>query len=183
MIRSRSEANRRRPRIARRQWRTPRLASIQYPASGIQYPASSIEYRVSESNQFVSSIDLAFYAGRYMNSIDWEPFFKAAFERNPVSVLYFKDHSLENVYEILMQWSGDSIYGQEQLALPDEVVNFKRGDGIEKAICLANIAKSRHQGSNMRLDFKMQEVDLRIDKQSFKFTSTKELAFNKTVTL
>jgi hypothetical protein len=27
--------------------------------------------------------DLAFYAGRFMDSCDWKPFFKAAFERNP----------------------------------------------------------------------------------------------------
>jgi hypothetical protein len=91
--------------------------------SGIRHPASSIRHPASV-------IDLAFYAGRYMNSIDWEPFYKAAFERNPVSIMFFKDHSLEKVYETLLQWPDDSIYGEEQLALPDELINFKRGDGL-----------------------------------------------------
>ena len=48
------------------------------------------------------------------------------------------------VFEKLKEWPNESIYDGNRLALPDEVVNFQRGDGIEKAITLMNIAKSRY---------------------------------------
>ena len=104
--------------------------------------ASSLVLRPSESASLIA--DLAFYAGRYMDSCDWQPFFKAAFERNPVSIDYFHDLDLPAIYTQLISWPNDSIYDGNRLALPDEVVNYQRGDGIEKAIALMNIAKSRH---------------------------------------
>jgi len=92
------------------------------------------------------SADLAFYAGRFMESCDWKPFFKAAFERNPVSVAYFKDKTPDEVYAELRSWPDDSIYEGNRLSLPDEVVNYKRGDGLEKAITMMNTLKSRQHG-------------------------------------
>ncbi|MCX6246489.1 MAG: hypothetical protein NTW10_02040 [Bacteroidetes bacterium] len=88
--------------------------------------------------------DLAFYAGRKMDSCDWKPFLKAAFERNPVSVEYFSGMDPEQIYAVLSGWPNESIYGENGIALPDEVVNYQRGEGVEKAITFANIAKSRH---------------------------------------
>jgi len=37
----------------------------------------------------------------------------------------------------------ESIYEESGLATPDEVVNFGRGDGLEKAICLLNVLRPR----------------------------------------
>jgi len=91
------------------------------------------------------SADLAFYAGRFMDSCDWKPFFKAVFERNPVSIAYFKDKSPEEIYAELKSWPAESIYEGMRISLPDEVVNYKRGDGLEKAITLMNVLKSRQQ--------------------------------------
>ncbi len=88
--------------------------------------------------------DLAFYAGRYMDSCDWKPFYKAAFERNPVSIELFSEMEMEAAYQKLQSWLDESIYDGNRLALPDEVVNYQRGDGIEKAITLINLARSRH---------------------------------------
>lgn len=138
---------------------------------------------LSDIRHLASGIDLAFYAGRFMDSCDWQPFLKAAFERNPVSLGYFKDHDLESIYHELNDWPDESIYHGNRLALPDEVVNYKRGDGIEKAICLANIIISRFKGTKMIFDIKNMEAIVRIDKQSFKFTSEKNLTFNKTLIL
>jgi hypothetical protein len=97
-----------------------------------------------ELRSFSRVADLAFYAGRYMDSCDWEPYLKAAFERNPVSLDRFSECDLSQVFELLSALPDESIYEGNRLALPDEVVNFHKGDGIEKAIAFLNVAKSRH---------------------------------------
>jgi hypothetical protein len=120
-----------------------------------------------------TTVDLGFYAGRQMDSCDWQPFLKAAFERNPVSVDYFKEMDMKKVHSVLSGWTDESIYEGNGLAMPDEVVNYRRGEGLEKAITLINIAKSRH------LDFTTEQRDkkiiLTIDHQRFEFPVTKSL--------
>ncbi|MEI7980733.1 MAG: hypothetical protein WCI71_03710 [Bacteroidota bacterium] len=117
--------------------------------------------------------DLAFYAGRYMDSCDWKPFFKAVFERNPVSVEYFHGSDLQAIYQQLLSWSDESIYEGNRLALPDEVVNFQRGDGIEKAITVMNIARSRHLEVSIRQT--EDTIHLFHGKEKFEFGSKKKL--------
>jgi hypothetical protein len=90
-----------------------------------------------------SVADLAMYAYRDMALCAWEPFVKAAFQRSPVSIDNAKDMSIEQVYAWLLGMHNKSIYDGDRLAQPDEVVNFKTGDGIEKAFVLANIAHNR----------------------------------------
>lgn len=87
--------------------------------------------------------DLAVYAYRDLALCAWEPFVKAAFERSPVALDKAKDMSIEQVYAWLLGMHNRSIYDGNRLAQPDEVVNFKTGDGIEKAFVLANIAHNR----------------------------------------
>jgi hypothetical protein len=145
--------------------------------SGIRHLVSGYRLQAAGFRPPETVVELAFYAGRFMNSIDWEPFFKAAFERNPVSILFFKDQSLEKIYEKLTQWTEDSIYGEEQLALPDEVVNFRRGDGMEKMITFLNIVKSRH----LDLIAEQQETKLFIKSgnRKFIFETRKKITFPK----
>ncbi len=87
--------------------------------------------------------DLAFYAYRDMESCDWRPFIKSAIERSPVSIEMTKDKSIEQCYLWLKEMPNESIYDAKRLAQPDEVANYGRGDGIEKAITLANILHKR----------------------------------------
>ncbi len=117
--------------------------------------------------------DLAFYAGRYMDSCNWQPFFKAVFERNPVSIEQFREVEMKQVYEQMNAWPNESIYEGNRLALPDEVVNFRHGDGIEKAITLINIAKSRH----MEVSFKQnnETIEVHLENSIFKFVTEKQL--------
>jgi len=139
-------------------------------------PAQSREeiIRYLEGIRSLSTVaDLAFYAGRYMDSCDWQPFLKAAFERNPVSILYFKELELPDVYRHLQTWRDGSIYEGNRLALPDEVVNFTRGDGIEKAITLANVAKARHLVPAMEQHD--DTILLRISGQKYEFRTTRTL--------
>ena len=90
--------------------------------------------------------DLAFYAFRDLSRTDWAPFVKAAMERNPVSVKGTADWNDERVVQHLAGLPNESIYDGTRLAQPDEVWNYKRGDGLERAICLANIWKARRPG-------------------------------------
>jgi hypothetical protein len=143
--------------------------------SGIR--ESGVGSRESAVSSHQSAVDLAFYAGRYMNMIDWEPFFKAAFERNPVSILLFHNFPLDEIYKTLLQWAGDSVYGEDQLALPDEIVNFKRGDGLEKMITFVNIVKARHL--DVFAEQHGTKLIVRIGDQKFVFETSKTLTFPK----
>jgi hypothetical protein len=77
---------------------------------------------------------LALYVYREMDVISWLPFVKAAMERNPVCFNDLNGKSTEDVFNILHDMPDNSIYDSNRLAQPDEVWNFRRGDGIEKSI-------------------------------------------------
>jgi hypothetical protein len=95
--------------------------------------------------------DMAFYAWRDLTRTPAAPFLKAALERNPVSVAATAALSVEGVAAALAALPDDSIYdGEARLAQPDEVWNFRRGDGLEKALLVANVARGRGAGP-MRL--------------------------------
>jgi hypothetical protein len=101
-----------------------------------------IEYLQGIRDKSVTA-DLAFYAYRDMESCDWSPFMKAAIGRNPVSVQLVEGKEVAEVYDWLNGMVNKSIYDGKRLAQPDEVVNYGRGDGVEKAITLANVISSK----------------------------------------
>ncbi|MFZ4523382.1 MAG: hypothetical protein ACOYNC_16880 [Bacteroidales bacterium] len=143
------------------------LSTLRNSKSEIRNPISDI----SSSSLLIA--DLAFYAGRYMDSCEWEPFFKAAFERNPVSVEYFREIEMQTVYDQMKSWPDESIYEGNRLALPDEVVNFQRGDGMEKAITLVNIAKARHL--NVSWVQQTEFIAVKVEQKRFDFTTGKNI--------
>ena len=106
--------------------------------------------------------DLAFYAFRDLSRTDWAPFMKAAMERSPVSVKGAADWNDERVVEHLAGLPNESIYDGARLAQPDEVWNYKRGDGLERAICLANIWKARHPEERISIQSTGHEVTLKV---------------------
>ena len=147
-------------------------------------PAFPINLTVSQSREEIvvylqgirtqsTVTDLAFYAGRQMDSCDWQPFLKAAFERNPVSIEYYRKMDIPAVYEQLLSWPSESIYYENRLSQPDEVVNFRRGDGLEKAVTLANVIRQRIRGSKGELIIRSSEVLLHFDNHRFRFETTK----------
>ncbi|HOT72254.1 MAG TPA: hypothetical protein PLX18_00520 [Anaerohalosphaeraceae bacterium] len=118
--------------------------------------------------------DLAFYAYRDMTRCRWEPFLKAAMERSPVSIEQSAGLSDQQVYQNLCQMDSESIYEGPRLAQPDEVANFKTGDGIEKAFYLANVLRSRHPDLSMTVDIDEKSVHLQADRD-YPFESAKGL--------
>ena len=125
--------------------------------------------------------DLAFYAFRDLSRTDWAPFVKAAMERNPVSVKGTADWNNERVVEHLAGLPNESIYDGARLAQPDEVWNYKRGDGIERAICLANIWKARHPEEKISIQSTGHEVTVRLARLTVCWPTDKGLEAQLTV--
>jgi hypothetical protein len=116
---------------------------------------------------------LALYVYRQMDKIDWLPFVKAAIERNPVCFNDLINMSIKEVYEILSKLPDQSIYDQKRLALPDEVWNFRRGDGIEKALLLADIIIQRDCNATVSINAEDKIVILDYDGKVYRFNSVK----------
>ncbi len=123
-----------------------------------------------------SVADLAFAAYRDLARTPWKPFLKAALERNPVSISGSHDLSLKEAAQKLIRFPNASIYeGPHRLAQPDEVWNFGRGDGLEKALCLLNIALGRDSSQSFRLTREDSQIALGIGEETFEFHTQKEL--------
>ncbi|NMC41555.1 MAG: hypothetical protein GYA43_10390 [Bacteroidales bacterium] len=118
---------------------------------------------------------LAVYAYRLMDLTDWLPFVKAAIERNPVSFTDLENKSVREIYRILKSMPDESIYDGNRLALPDEVWNFGRGDGIEKAFLLAaNIINNDPEGS-VKLETGDGTALLEYSGETYEFASAKNM--------
>jgi len=156
------------------------------PSLGRNYlPTSSIEIQTGQSREQLidylrrirrtnTIADLAFYAYRDMESCDWAPFVKAAVERNPVSIDLTKSMSLEEVYTWLDQMKNVSIYDGKRLAQPDEVANYKTGDGLEKAFLLTNVIRQRDPEQDIKVTVDNNDVILK-EQSEYRFVSAKSL--------
>lgn len=119
--------------------------------------------------------DLTFYAYRDLSRSDWAPFIKAAMERNPVSTRGAATLSDEDLVQKLESWPSESIYDGTRMAQPDEVWNYRTGDGLEKAICLVNIWKERHPGKQVQLESNGQTVRVQLDTATVTWPTAKGL--------
>jgi hypothetical protein len=78
-------------------------------------------------------------------------------------------------------FGSESIYDGPRLAQPDEVWNYKTGDGLEKAILLANVWKRRHPEDKIELNVQPDRVALSLNGQTRTFASTKGLSADLTL--
>ncbi len=127
--------------------------------------------QVRQSNP---TADLAFYAYRDMESCRWEPFVKAALERNPVSVQMAEDMSPDEVYTWLEKMNNTSIYDGKRLAQPDEVANYKTGDGLEKSFTLAKIISQRNSEKDVEIISDKKQTVVKGQKE-YRFESDKNI--------
>ena len=124
-----------------------------------------------------SIADLAFYAFRDLSRTPQQPYLKACLERNPVSTEACRELSIEQILEQLQQMPDESIYdGHGRLAQPDEVWNFSRGDGLEKAVLLANIIKDREPDKPLAIEITESSAILHAGSDSISFATSKGLA-------
>jgi len=122
------------------------------------------------------TVDLAFTAMRDLKRSAWKPFMKAALERNPVSLAASYTLDMAQAAGKLAAMENSSIYDGTRVAQPDEVWNYGRGDGLEKAICLLNIAKAKAPQGNARIEGDEASVVVRCAGREFRFVSDKGLS-------
>jgi hypothetical protein len=137
--------------------------------------AAEARGRIENLRKSNESCDLAFSAFRDCTASPWKPFIKAALERNPVSIEGLKEHSPDTAYALLSGLPGESIYPEtSRIAQPDEVWNYRRGDGMEKALCLINILWSRYPGTAITFEKTGGGIRLTIGTTAFyEFPTTK----------
>jgi len=121
------------------------------------------------------SAKLALYIYRDMKRISWIPFIKAAIERNPVCFTDLNGRAVKDVYNLILAMPDESIYDSGRLALPDEVWNFGRGDGIEKALLLADVIVRKNPGLEIIIEIDNDRVRMESDGEIYLFTSSKSL--------
>ncbi len=119
--------------------------------------------------------DLAFYAYRDLSQTAWDPFVKAALERNPVAVAGAAALDDDQARARLEQMPNESIYEGPRLAQPDEVWNYGRGDGWERALCLADILRARRPGDALLLESDGRQVRLKAGARESVWPSAKGL--------
>ncbi len=133
-------------------------------------------YSVLKGLRDNETVDLAFMAYRDLASSPWKPFLKAAMERNPVCLQGTSDLDIEQSYTLLSEMDSHSIYSEcTRLAQPDEVWNYSRGDGLEKAICLLSLYKNRYADEKTSLETDQKNVKITCGKKEFVFPTTKRL--------
>jgi hypothetical protein len=127
------------------------------------------------------TVDLAFMAFRDLSTSPWKPFLKAAVERNPVCAIGCDGMTVDDTYKYLSSpaFVDVSIYDEEyRLAQPDEVWNYKRGDGLEKAVTLASMyvnKMERCDDIDVSIDISGRDVKLTCGKNVFLFETRKSL--------
>jgi hypothetical protein len=123
-----------------------------------------------------ATVDLAFYAYRDLSRTDPEPYVYSSIQRSPVSVGGSQSLDEAALVEKIQAMPNESIYdGAGRLAQPDEVWNYQRGDGVEKAVLLANLLRTRHPSANITVRVAPDRAICELDTQSFEFPSTKQL--------
>ena len=139
-----------------------------------------IEY-LSQQRKSNLSVDLAFYAARQLDDKGWEPFWLACLKRNPVSVDKLAKYSVSEIYNILQTYSHESIYSGKGLATPDEVVNFERGDGLEKAICFINVILNKAKDASIKIVVAAKKAQVNIDNDKYIFKTNKGYTFSREI--
>ncbi len=93
------------------------------------------------------------YTRRDLSATEALPFLVAALQRNPVCIEECSELSETEVLARYAQWPDESIYPEPgRLAQPDEVCNFRRGDGLERILALAVILRERNRDPDVRID-------------------------------
>lgn len=144
-----------------------------FPDISVDDDREKIIQKIYDLSDLSETALLSVYVYRDMNNISWLPFIKAVFERNPVCFNDLNGCTNKEVYEILSGIDNKSIYDGPRLALPDEVWNFKRGDGIEKALLMADFLIKQDNTASVTITAEGKDVRLSFYDTDYSFVSEK----------
>ncbi|MBT3193338.1 MAG: hypothetical protein HN341_12365 [Verrucomicrobia bacterium] len=120
--------------------------------------------------------DLSLYAYRDLTQISAMPYLKACTERNPVCIEALQELPEAALIQHIVALPSESIYDDMgRLAQPDEVWNFGRGDGLEKAVLLATVLFAR-TGAEIALDVYADKAEFTHRGTTTTFATTKGLS-------
>jgi hypothetical protein len=88
--------------------------------------------------------------------------------------------TIEQAYSWLDKMDNHSIYAGRRLAQPDEVANYRTGDGLEKAFLLANVIRTKEPEQGVEIIASGNEVIVKSSEQ-YRFVSAKD--FRKRVNI
>ena len=118
---------------------------------------------------------LALYAYRDPFMTDWRPFVKAAIERNPVCHSELAKLTPDEIYVRINELNNKSIYDDGRIAQPDEVWNFRRGDGAEKVFLMADALHRIDSDAVIDIELAGEAVRLWYNGNDYSFVSVKGL--------
>ena len=131
--------------------------------------------RLEEIRTHHTVADIAFYAYRDLTRTPHEPYLKACIERNPVALEKTRAMTAEEMLAHVHGLDEGSIYDDPgRLAQPDEVWNYGRGDGAEKAVLLASVLMPLER-ADARITFDAGQVNLEVGERTVGFSSSKGL--------
>jgi hypothetical protein len=89
----------------------------------------------------------------------------------------------DKALEMIQALPADSIYDGIRVATPDEVWNFGRGDGFEKAVLAANLLAALHPGTPVTISKTGNTVTVDTAGDSIFFETEKDIPdFQETLT-
>lgn len=132
--------------------------------------------RLHQAREKRPEVDLAFYAYRDLNRTESEPFLLAAMERSPACIAATGKLKDDEILAETEKMNDQSIYDEDgRLAQPDEVWNYRRGDGLEKAVMLANILHQRYPAESISIEISTEKAKLIVGQKTFHFLTGKKV--------
>jgi hypothetical protein len=158
----------------------PRLPSADKDFAGEPYPDIQVtDSRDGIINKVRALADrsetalLALYAYRDMEYTDWRPFIKSAIERNPVCHPHIAGKNSGEIYDLISSLKNKSIYDDGRMAQPDEVWNFGRGDGAEKAFLMADALLHNDPRAELSVVMNGEKVEVIYEGKEYSFVTSK----------
>ncbi|MEC7908226.1 MAG: hypothetical protein VYB95_02745, partial [Verrucomicrobiota bacterium] len=88
---------------------------------------------------------------------------------------HLKELNDDKLINYIKELNDTSIYDKFRLSQPDELWNFKTGDGLEKAIAIAVCWKNRYPQSHIEIKSNKNDVELSLNGNIHKFKTNKGL--------
>ena len=144
-----------------------------YPELGVSDSREDIIRKIRDLSTVSETALLSLYAFREMDVTDWRPFVKAAIERNPVAHTPLWGKPADEIFDIINRLKNKSIYDSGRMAQPDEVWNFGRGDGAEKAMLMAGVIISNDPEAVVEVSLEGDRAALSCYGKDYHFVTSK----------
>lgn len=149
------------------------FVSEPYPEISVTDSREDVIRKIRDLSGVSEMALLSLYAYRDMQMTGWKPFVKAAIERNPVCLTPLAGKKADEIFEIIGSLKNKSVYDSGRMAQPDEVWNFSRGDGAEKAFLMASAVISNDPEAEISISLDDSTATLDYGGKHYHFVTSK----------